>query len=387
MESAILNVFDLSSSPTRRAEVLNLIERNFPQGSPTSRALSVDEEFFELLDPSNSSRVLFLCDETGAVVSALAWKSFTVQSLGFAHPISVAAIGLVVTEKENRGQGLSSALLEAAETRARESGTTLCYLWSDLEFYLKRDYLPLGSELSWVMDDRDQELLLRRLNSEASLDATSQSRLEAAKSSRCLELFEDLKIGPTRQSALYDRFLSLPESEGLFFKVAKSQSDGYALFGKARDLRNTLHEIVGPREIVAPALLHLLNHADKSATKSLRVQYPVGGPLEDELKYWLGMIHGEAFALVKLLNPQSFIEILKRAGVPRGLKIEVLEEGFQICGPDGHEEFYSPDFSHLTQIFMSPFHPREFGTLSPRILDALANFQSLNPYFWGMDSV
>ncbi len=380
-------IHDLGSRPDLEEAVLTLIEKNFPTGSPTPKKISLREEFFLLLDPKNLSRVLFICDENDQPVSALAWKMFQLHESYSGKSITVAGIGLVVTNEKHRGQGFSSSLLNEAENRARKEGALLCYLWSGLDFYQKRDYLPLGSELSWILDSKERDLLDRRLSTEGLPSNFKVTPATSLNLSACQKLFEDLKIGPLRSKETLSGFLNLAAVHFNIVFDAQQKIVGYGLDGKARDLQNTLHEIVGPREVVPHLLRSLIDSAPRDEKNLVRIQYPIDGPLAEELKYWLGEKAPEAFALVKLLDPKAFANYLAKVPELSGITLELQEEGFRILGPDHEEEFFSPDPSHLTQLFMSPFHPNEFGTLSPNLMDALEDFKSLNPYFWGVDSV
>ncbi len=377
---------NLNDEPKSHDAVFHLIEENFPKGSPLSRALALEEEFFQLLNPKNRKQVLFLEDtESGKILSSVSWHSFEVN-FPTGRTLRVAAIGLVVTARDARGKGHAKSLMDAAENAATQNGALLCFLWSDLlEYYAKRDYLPLGSELSWILEAEDKALRERKLLNEFNLKDISCREAEKKDLAACLELYHDLQIGPKRTLETFQAFRNLPNTSFLVVSSPTLPLAGYGLIGKARDLRNTLHEVVG-NKVVVPALLREL-FALPEAT-NLRVQYPPEGPLAEELVYWLGNATPEAFSLIKVLQPQAFIAWMEKNAPLPGIKIQSLgERGFRLLGRGGKEYFKSADPAHLIQLFMSPFHPSEFGILPDEALKTLSNFRALNPYFWGLDSV
>jgi GNAT superfamily N-acetyltransferase len=390
-EPQILRLSECSSRLGLRAELLRLIEENFPEGSPLEKPLALEDEFFFLLDSANSARNIFIQDESGKPVSSVSWRPFEVQmpdenSKAPKKILKVAALGLVVTDEKHRGLGYSKRLIEAAEEAARQEGCLLSFLWSDLlEFYAKKDYLPLGSELSWILPEDERKLREKKLRTEYTANGVELTPAQLGDLPACLKLYGELNIGPTRSPQAFERFLQLPDSKLLLVRKEKTLL-GYGLIGKARDLRNTLHEVVGDKEIVAPLVLGLLEATP--ARQPVRVQYPPEGPLTEELFYWLGDAKPEAFSLIKVLQPSELLNWIQKNVPLPGLTLKNHgERGFQILDRKRKEIFKSPDPAHLTQLFMSPFHPSEFGILPDECLSDLENFRPLNPYFWGLDSV
>ncbi|MBS1984044.1 MAG: GNAT family N-acetyltransferase [Bdellovibrionales bacterium] len=383
MQRNNLRLTTLADSSELTESRRGLIERNFPRGSSLSAQISLEDEFALLLDPSNAARSVVLVSENQAIAHA-AYRVFDVQLPGQKTPLRCAGIGLVVTDEAHRGQGHAKRIQLEIERRAREEGCVLAVLWSDLtDFYSRLDYVVVGSELQWHLEGEELRILRQRLQAEREPAAQKLSVEAITSLAPTRTLYNQLATGPERSSSIYDRFLTFPDTYG-FLAAAGAQPAGYAFMGKARDLRDTVHELVGKPESVAP----LLAACAERAQKALRVHQPLRSPLQAELEHWLGPAERCALAFFKVLDVKALARWLESSGtLPTGTRILVGAKGqIEIAAPSGIF-FETDDAAHLLQLFLGPWEPRELEDLPPLIVEKLTGTRLPALYFWGFDSV
>lgn len=385
-QSVKTTLTDLAESPQLRASTHRLIEKIFPTGSESSTTASLDCEFCLLLDEKNAKRVLVLNSEKGPLASA-SYRVFDVRVPGSPSSLRVAGVGLVVTDSEARGHGYARQLQLEIEKRATAEGCVLSVLWSDLaDFYSKMGYIVAGTELQWHLEEEEIGLLGDRL----AFETPSPSAFEV----RPLEslnwiqpLYDQLGFGPERSFRDYAPLLTLPETGGLgAWKGERLR--GYLLYGKARDLRHTVHELVAEDRAAVPALLQAVL---PRLPKQLRVHLPMGSLLESEISHWLGTAEKSGLAFFKILNPTAFTAwITQSKRLPSGVR--AFAEGSHLFlsrdGPKGPEVFFETDDpAHLAQLFLGPWRVDELEGLPPLLKDKLAGTIPAPVYFWGFDSV
>jgi hypothetical protein len=376
---------DLNRRPDLVNETLVLIEKHFPGGSPVSRNVLISEEFPLLLDSTNHHRVVIHVNEQDQVTSVAAWRPFEVRSRGTSLSLKVAGVGLVVTDPTFRGQGLSSLVQSEIEKRAQAENMALSVLWSDLsDFYLKRGYQVSGSEIQWHLEAPALQLLRTRLRNETTASKNIEIR-PLNHFQDVLPLYQKCGMGPIRDPALYTRFLKLPETLAWSAHLDGSTL-GYLCMGKARDLRNTVHELVGDPRCVGPLLDMAAQNIREGTLHALRVQQPLGSPLRDELEHWLGPAELAPLAFFKILNFSLWAQWMK-AFLPAGQKIEgSAESPFTLSDAQG-VFFESDDSSLFLSLLMGPEAPSQMAELHPLLREKLKTFRVPSVYFWGFDSV
>ena len=148
---AARGIFQLSRQPELWAPTLELIERVFPAGEAVVRKTSLENEFALLLSPRNRSQS-WVMTEGREVVAHVAYRLFEFQMDDFSEPLTVAGIGLVVTDAARQKTGLASALLAHVEKMAAAEGALLSVLWTGQhDFFDKQGYLLAGTEEQWEL--------------------------------------------------------------------------------------------------------------------------------------------------------------------------------------------------------------------------------------------
>lgn len=381
-------LYSLAERPQKKSQLLQLIGDTFPKGSPVSRENFIEDEFALIFAPENLARVLFIEHEsTGKVVATAAYCPFEFSLLPKAPFLKAAGLGLFVTHPEFQRRGLGYTLEKNLEERARREGILIGVLWSELvQFYTKLGYMVAGSELQWQLDRSECELLGQRLR----LEGKSDLQIEPLKDFSSVEhLYKGFGRGPLRgesQKRSFQKLLSLSNTFAFCARdPQKNTLVGYALMGKGRDLRDTVHELVGYTSCVGPLLGECLKHIESS----LRVHQPVGSPLVKELEHWLGTGSKQAMGFVKVLDGPKLSEWIMKSGyLPSGIGIVPQANGFRLL--NRHTVFFeSQDFGHLCQLFFGPWDVSELEGLPETFSEAEKSSmpKPLPLYFWGFDSV
>lgn len=391
-------ILTLKEAPQYRSAVLKLIDSVFPKGSPVQRSVRVDEEFALLLNPANAERNLFIIDESlpkhsfpsWPVVASASYRPVEFHFRGRPIPLRCVGIGLVVTAPNCQRKGFGHLIQSEIERRALEKDHALfSVLWSDLvQFYLKLGYVAAGSEMQWQFDSNDLEKVVSTLNA----DRSSWSQFEIMPLSNfkiCEPLYTALGIGPKRDFKEYEALLKLPDTfaYGAFQKKPgqkTSELKGYAIMGKARDLRDTLHEFVGNVKTFAPLFLKLKEHA----VSGMRVCQPCESPYMAQLESYLGRGTKNAMCFFKVIDGPGLVEWLSLARyLGQGFGISQTNQGFQLL--NRHITFFeSQDYGHLLQLFFGPWKISELEDLPHDLKSRAAGLPGPLPlFFWGFDSV
>lgn len=382
MKMAIL-IKSLKEAPELRNAMIQLIEGHFPKGSSSVNKLPIEDEFFLLLDPNNASQQLVAFDDQRkTVLATVSYRSFRMQfPFSTSYPLDVIGIGLVVTHPTARSRGLSKQLQLEAESRGQQMGASLAVLWSELqEFYEKLNYAPFGQENQWELH-RSHLRKIRHYLSENKIHTKSES-LKSFKEMH--PLYASQAMGPHRSSELYQNFFKLTDvwSQGVFNE--QRELKGYALRGKARDLRTCIHELIGDKNACLIALADLLEALPHQGG-SFRLQLPASHPVN--FTSVLGPPQKMVLAFGKILRPLSFCNwLMSTQHLKQGLTLTFEEKQYQLKYLG--QKLFSTEFgADILQLFMGPLVPNDFDNFPLEGKQHLSGYQIPPFYFWGMDSV
>ena len=370
---------------------MKLIEVVFPKGSPVSAPVRPEVEFALLLDPKNSPRNVFVRAEKNQVVAAASYRLFDIPVPGQKKALRIAGVGLVVTDPAYQRKGLGHKIQEEIERRAQSEGALISVLWSDMvQFYTRLGYVVAGTEMQWQLDKNDLSVLRNRLKAEVP-DKNSGVELVALRdfSEALRSLYKHNGSGPLRDWARYEVLLSLPDTFGYAaMNHVTKQIQAYALMGKGRDLRDTVHELIGANSSIKFLIKKLSTHA----SSGLRVHLPPGSALQNEISHWLGTQPTKsALAFFKVLRGSDFANWMSglKDFLPNGVSVANLpgDKGF-VMRSQLVTFFESSDYGHLLQLFLGPYAVHELEGLPGNLTQHLSSMtRSLPLYFWGFDSV
>lgn len=374
--------YSLAQKPELRAPLLELIQKTFPTGEAVARPSKLDDEFALLLDPANAARCL-VATQGPHPIAHVAYRIFDFGWPGLTQPFRVAGIGLVVTDENYRRQNLAARLLALAEEQARQEAAAMAVLWSGAhDFFSKRNYLLSGQEYQWSIPSAQIK--------KWSAPVTPPYRIAPLTHfDETRSLYLSQAIGPARNGP-YETLRKLPNTFCLGAYTHNTLA-AYVSLGKARDLRNVLHEGAGD----PGALPQLLNHAVTLLDgPRLDLQFPPTSPWRDTLTHHLGAGQRSAHAYFKVLAPIATVEMLQAGKfLPTDISLRYAptpeHDGrfpFEILHAK-KSLFASDDSGHLLQLFFGPWHSSELTDLSPELQRALAAARIPPLYFWGFDSV
>jgi GNAT superfamily N-acetyltransferase len=367
----------LSEAPQFRESTWGLIERHFPQGEIPLDRDSIENEFSLLLNSANESRV-WICVTNDQVVATSSWRPFEAHIPGRSNTIKCAGIGLVVTDPGHRKKGFAASLQKHIEDSATKEGALLSLLWSDLhDFYMKQGFLPAGTEYMWSIPKKEIK---------APTDHPNFNVTKLTDISEIAPLYEAQKHGPQRDWNLYNTLLQLSDTYGWVAKDTQSHKPiAYALMGKARDLRNTLHELIGDAKAV-PSLLYQMGTCLESKSTEMRVQIPADSPLKTTISDSYGPPELSALSYMKILSTAGTCQwINENNTLPSGMSLEADESGF-VLRKGKSIVWDSPDEGHLLQLFFGPWKPAALS-IPKSLKTQLAETNTIGIYFWGFDSV
>jgi GNAT superfamily N-acetyltransferase len=385
-----MEIFDLSVRPDERAAVLSLMEAEFPKGEAQTEPLPFEEEFGALLKDNDPSRILFAAESLASPrpLAALGWKSFTLK-----QGLKIAAIGLVVTDAAHRKKGLSRALLQEAEARAKDEGCALVCLWSDLlEFYTKLGYTLAGSEIGWdLASDEAGGALGSTLDDVNSVSEVIVREARAADLPLLAGLYRQNPVGPQRDIRVFERQLKQSDTLALVAQW-RGAPIAYALAGKGRDLRNVVHEIGGDVASYATLLSEMKKRLTAGGSRPpQRFQFPFSHPAIEIFEDLFGDGEQGAVCFAKVLDVEAFIAALNEEFAAQeltGLRLRHMPDINAWALSDGKQDiFLSPDPSHLLQIFCHPWNLEDLEGLPGRTLKRLEGWRPYPLYFWGPDGV
>lgn len=381
-------VSSLAEKPHQFGALKELLENYFPKGAPVSSKNRLEDEFALLLNPANHKRILFIEDSQGKVAATAGYFPFDFSLLPRAPFLKTAGLGLFVTRPEYQRQGLGYKLEKEIEKRAQMEGIWIGVLWSELvQFYTKLGYMVAGSEWQWQLDRAETELLVSRLKAESPSENTEIKPLKDF--SQVENLYKGFGRGPLRNSTQKQAFNSLLGLSNTYAYTAMDSQKGtllgYGILGKGRDLRDTIHELVGYPQSIPPLLQKFATHIESG----LRLHQPLGSPLLSEITHWLGNGSRQAMGFIKVLDGPKLADWISKSGyLPPGIGLVAEENRFRLL--NRHTVFFeSSDFGHLCQLFFGPWEISELEGLPPTFTpDQISTLPKPLPlYFWGFDSV
>ncbi len=284
-----------------REQVLAWLSEGLRPGRPGRLA----REFPLLFLEGSCARHFWFGDRTGPSSFATLWPvSFRVGHTS----LRAGLVSNVFTDPDQRGRGLSRALLQQAIQWAESRGIGLILLWSDLEAF----YAPLGfdqaGEEGLVLADRlvmhraAKSLADRRRLAVTPASLSDWSQIERLRHARFCEL--ELPAGALGvQHAVPD----------LHVRVARDEHDihGFAIRGRGDDLKEVIHEWGGSPAAALQCCQSLLDI--RSNEDALFV---LAAPGRDELGWSLrragAALIRQSLAWMRVASERSFARDLSR---------------------------------------------------------------------------
>jgi hypothetical protein len=333
---------------------------------------SIANEYPTALSPSNIGNIRVIT-EGNVVLSHAVLKPLIIKTP--AMIFKVAAIGSVVTDNQQRGQGLSHRILKECLLEAERQDCDIAVLWTNLyDFYRKLDFELAGYEASVVLDN------------EFSVPTQNLKFIKGTQvSPEALQrLYSQHTVASVRSAEETRKFLQIPNTCLYTAWDAQGQLAAYAVEGKGADLTGYIHEWGGP----VSKLLALFSWIRKEKGTSITIicgQHSVN--LLSALKAIPGALYNEGYlGMVKLVKEDLLFGKVKRAarsiGIP-DLILEKIGDNYRLGVGADVVEF--TDQKDMVRVLLGPLP--EIPHLKPETVKTLERILPAQLWIWGWDSI
>lgn len=358
--------------PPRDEEKSELVQFLTEQLRPNV-SWSIADEYPLALTPANFHNIR-LIRENEKILSVAVMKPSVVKNL--AGLFRVTAIGSVVTEPDQRGQGLSHRVLMDCIQTATQSGSDLAVLWTNLyDFYRKIGFELAGQEISLALNTK-----LPITASELRFECTSKVDPQAL-----LRLYSKHTCGVIRTAEDIRKFLTIPNARVYTAWGTDHQLKAFAVEGKGVDLQGYIHEWAGDVD----SLISLFSYAQSQTKEVLTVLSPAHAKnLISRLESFGCQRFDGVLGMIRILNPSQFMFKIKKhfraLGIDRVI-FEYRDEQYYI----GYENeiFKTDSGADVVRLVFGPHKASDLYPFKGKMKDVFESTFPLPLWIWGWDSV
>lgn len=362
----------LDPRPPRDDEKSELIQFLSEQLRPNV-SWSIADEYPLAVTPSNFHNIRLIREED-KILSVAVMKPVIAKTL--AGLFRITAIGSVVTEPNQRGQGLSHKVLEDCIQAAATGGSDFAILWTDLyDFYRKLGFELAGREVSMALD-----VQLPITASELRFECTNRIDPQAV-----LRLYSKHTCGIVRTAEDVRKFLAIPNSRVFTAWGTDNQLKAFAVEGKGVDLQGYIHEWAGDVD----SLISLFSFAQSKNQEILTVLSPAHAVnLINRLEGFGCKRFDGILGMIRILNPIQFMFKIKKhfrsIGVD-GVVFEHRDDQYYI-GYEG-EIFKTDSSADVVRLVFGPHKASDLYPFKGKMKEIFESTFPLPLWIWGWDSV
>jgi predicted acetyltransferase len=148
--------------------------------------------------------------------------------------IKVALIGAIATDKQKRGQGFATKVLESLIKKAEENQVTAIILWSEnFDFYKKFGFHPFSSQM--IYDATEYVLKQNHLNQKFIIE-NDWSLNDVTR------LYENHRLKTVRTLNDWNKILKIKSVLKLQAKNSQNEVIAYLGVNRGKDMKNVVHE-------------------------------------------------------------------------------------------------------------------------------------------------
>jgi len=285
--------------------------------------------------------------------------------------LRLGLIGSVGTDEVHRGRGLASAALKEAQRELADQGCAIALLWAeDADFYDRRGWSPIGSEVDHLIVPELAPLLPER----PGVRVANAGDFDVIHDLYCAHTSR-VERGREESRAL----LACPGTSTLVL-----ETDGmlvaYACLGRGEDLHGAVHEWGGgPLDVLALVRRHLEGSPQPLALMSPRDEQGVHRYLA------VAGIAGAVgiLGMGKLISTEAAARTLEPLVGPEGC-VTAIEAGVALDGPEGRAEL---DELQTLLLLAAPRGLRDVAEAAAELTGLDLGALPLNPFVWGLDSI
>lgn len=341
----------------------------------TNVSWSLSEEYPLAFSKSNHENVRVIKDGESVLAHAVMKPNIIKTHY---HLFKVGFIGSVVTDKEHRGEGLSTPIIESCIQAATEQACDFAMLWTDMfNFYAKFDFEVAGSEIALQTTQNFNAPIKESLKIMDSVKVAPQS---------LLKVYNKHNLQTIRQATDIQKYLSIPNTKLLTaWNKVTNNLEAYAVIGKGADFTNYIHEWGGSVSAITSLIQHQANQQKEPLTLITPPQCTnlIKTMQEHGAEKFFGVL-----GMIKITNPISFCKKIKKGARSLGFDNFIFEfrDGVYYFGYG--EEVYQTDSSQdITRLVFGPVKPAQVHQFSEKTLEALNEIFPIPFWVWGWDSI
>lgn len=253
---------------------------------------NMGKQFIRLFSPDNHEHQMVAEDQGNIVAAVNYYHTHVDTSIG---SLSVGSIGAVCTEETYRGQGISSTLLNLAETKMMEEGVDFCIISGDGPLYQRFGARDVGAMSRYIIKDHDlnQDTVVKEFKENPQLLYPIYQK-EKIKYQRSIDEFYDLLIAQTYP----DNYQSYP----VHVIYDQEQIVSYIiLVNHPRAKLLSVKEYAGDRLAIVKSLSYLMKKYKKEGIELIT-------SIHDPIQTWMNQDEERItqHATIKIIHEASF---------------------------------------------------------------------------------
>lgn len=351
---------------TREDAALDLMSKVLREGRPLAAE-------YPLVFGSDTEGHIEVLETDGEPASTCAWLARTLITPSCEVP--VALVGSVATRTDRQGQGLGTAVLDLATTKAASEGAALSLLWADdPSWYQERGWVPFGTETIHVIDGTMAFLL-------PEPDGVRAARPEDAAAIHQLYSNHSVRVDRTEDETR--AMLGVPAMQ-VVVNEQDGQVVGYACMGRGEDLQQVIHEWAGSPQTALPCVSELWR-INCDEVERLFMMIP---PTEADFLAYFDFVKASGasgiLCMARLGSTEAMARVFDQA-TPEGVTATATgPDTIDVTGPGGTIRLTDH------QILLALCPPRGDRRVTDVVeTDVGAELPELpiQPFIWGLDSI
>ena len=351
---------------TREEAALDLMSQVLREGRPLAAE-------YPLVFGEDTRGHVELIETEGEPASTCAWLERTLVTP--ACEVPVALVGSVATRTDRQGQGLGTAILDLATTKAASEGAALSLLWADdPSWYQERGWVPFGTETIYVIDGTMAFLL-------PEPDGVRAARAEDAAAIH--QLYATRPVRVDRSEDETRAMLGVPAMQ-VVVNEQGGRIVGYACMGRGEDLQQVIHEWAGTPQDALPCVSELWR-ANSDQAERLFIMIP---PTEADFLAYFEFVKARGasgiLCMARLGSTEAMARVFDQA-TPDGVTATASgRDTIDVTGPGGTIRLTD---HQILLALCPPRGDRRVTDIVETDIGTELTQLPIQPFIWGLDSI
>lgn len=346
----------------------------FNQQVPIQGNWSYFDEYPQVFHQRNRDNLRIIVNEN-EIIAHGATKN-TVIKTPF-HIFQITVLGSIFTHKDYRHQGHSRKIIESCIEHAKQSGSELMILWTDLvNFYQKFGFELAGTEISAELGDG-----FNFNEMSPGLQIKKNIKIDPQ---LILKIYQSHSVFSHRTVEDIKQLMTIPQARIYSAWNAQGVLQAFAVEGKGSDLQGYVHEWGGS----VSALMPLFAQMKKDMGKVMVMCPKHAQNLTRKLESHGAKLHEGVLGMIKIINPKVFTKKIKRASRLKGLSDFVFDyrDGVYYFGR-GDDVFQTPDDADIIRLAFGPLKASQIHDFPPQVKEVFEKVFPIPFWIWGWDSI